>query len=100
MSDASTAYNCNEILSCIAMCGGLTNRTCTMMCRSGASQMARGLYGQLSGCIRQACYVHPDASNAPCTMTGMASQQCLTCVNDATMGAGSCHTEYAACAAN
>jgi hypothetical protein len=99
-ADASAAYSCNEILSCIAMCGGFTNRTCVMTCRSGATQTARGLYSQLSGCLRQTCFVHPDAANDPCMNGGMPSQQCKTCLSDATMGGGACSTEYAACMAN
>jgi hypothetical protein len=94
------AYGCNEILSCITMCGGPTNRNCVNMCRAGATPTGRGLYSQLSNCERQACYVHPDASMEPCSTMAMPTQQCLQCLANAVTGTGACSSEYAACTAN
>ena len=109
-ADAGVAYGCNEILSCIAMCGGSTSKGCVSMCRSGATQTGRGLYQSLSGCFRATCYVHPDASMEPCTQNmTMPSAQCSQCLADAVKPAGSCandphcgscDSEYAACAAD
>jgi hypothetical protein len=101
-SDAGmVAYGCNEILSCVAMCnGGFANRNCVTMCRAGATSMGRALYLQLSGCLRQACYVHPDAAAEPCTNGGMPSMQCTQCLASAVTASGACHSEYNACAAN
>jgi hypothetical protein len=97
-----SAYGCNEILSCVAMCnGGFANRNCVGMCRAGANGMGRALYMQLSGCFRQACYVHPDASTEPCSNGGgMPTTQCTQCLANAVTASGACHTEYNACAAN
>ena len=105
--DMQPAYGCHALAACRAAC---TGNSCAAMCNQSATSHARGLYQQVTHCVRNECFPSGDGGTAPCTQTGPPSQQCTTCQSDSlkmsgtcggdTTYCGACATEYAACEAD